>query len=181
MGGRKRSRDPRCRLSLLVILSGRQPSRMANCILSNNRARHLSSPLLLRGLWALIVRAARELGQNLQSLVAAQHHSAAGGFSPLLDAYLVPSSPNPLFISAKLPASRSLTHQEEKHEAHASQPCSAEKYEAARMALRTVGLKSFLKQFLGDSAREQQERGALQHPRHRGWIWGRGGISSPAE
>lgn len=97
------------------------------------------------------------------------------GSASVLDAYLVPSPPNPLFISAKLPASRSLTHQEEKHEAHACQLCSAEKYKAARVAPRTVGLKSFLKQFLGDSAREQKKKKKhtkthknLQNPWHRG-------------
>lgn len=86
------------------------------------------------------------------------------GSASVWDAYLVPSPPNLLFISAKLPASRSLTHQEEKHEAHACQPCSAEKYKAARVAPRTVGLKSFLKQFLGDSAREQKKKKTHKNP-----------------
>lgn len=73
---------------------------MDNCILSNNRARHLSSPLLRCGLWAPIVRAARELGQNLQSLVASQHHSAEGGFSVGLGCVFGPfSSKSALYLS----------------------------------------------------------------------------------
>lgn len=73
---------------------------MDNCILSNNRARHLSSPLLRCGLWAPIVRAARELGQNLQSLVASQHHSAEGGFSVGLGCVFGPfSSKSTLYLS----------------------------------------------------------------------------------
>lgn len=73
---------------------------MDNCILSNNRARHLSSPLLRCGLWAPIVRAARELGQNLQSLVASQHHSAEGGFSVGFGCVFGPfSSKSALYLS----------------------------------------------------------------------------------